>query len=241
MKTISFPDTFARIRYQFELFDDFANYGSAESHWTNLAADGGVTGFAEGDSRNGRIQGATGATDNNEIMCRSTNELAIFVADFAFVYEVRLQYTESATDDANIAIGLGDAAAANWLSDDGAGDNINDSGVMIFKVDGGTVWRAACEIAGANVTETASVQTAGTASAYQVLRIEGKAVDAARMRFTYFLDGSALTDSNNLPISHLIAYASATEMRLVPGYAKAGSANSETLNLDYVAYAATRT
>lgn len=240
MKTISFPDHFARIRYQTELFDDFHNYGSGESHWTNLAVDGGITAFAEGDSRNGRIQGATGATDNNEIACRSTNELGIFVADYAFIYEVRLQYTEANTDDANVAIGLADAAAANLLSDNGGGDNINDSGVLIFKVDGGTVWRTACEIAGGTPTETASVQTAG-GSAYQVLRIEGKAVDATNMRFTYFLDGNSLTDSNNRPISHLYAYASATEMRLVAGYLKAGDTNSETLNLDYVLYAATRT
>jgi hypothetical protein len=240
VKTFSFPDHFARIRHTFELFDDFANYGSGESHWTNLAADGGVTGFAEGDARNGRIQGATGATDNNEIMCRSTNELAIFVADFSFIFEVGLQYSEAATNAANVAIGLADAAAANLLSDDGGGDNINSSGVLLFKVDGGTIWRAACEN-NAVIVETASVQTAGTASAYQRLRIEGKAVDGTNMRFAYFLDGNALTDSNNRPISHLLAFASATEMRLVAGYIKAGGATTETLNLDYVAYAATRT
>lgn len=238
MKTISFPNQFARIRHTVEFVDDFHYYNSGD-FWTNLASDGGVTGFAEGDSRNGRIQGATGATDNNEITCRSTNEIAIFVADFSFVYEVRLQYTEVNTDDANIAMGLADAAAANVLGDDGAGDNINSSGVLIFKVDGGTVWRCAAEING-TIVETASVQTAG-GSSYQVLRIEGKAVDATNMRFTYFMDGNPLTDSNNRPISHLLAYASATEMRLIGGYAKAGDTNTETLNIDYAAYAATRT
>lgn len=238
MRLLNTMQNLLNIRRNVEVYDDFHWYISPHM-WTNLSADGGVTAFAQGDSEHGRLQGATGATDNNEIMCRSTNEIALFQADCTIIFESRIQYTEANTDDANIAIGLADAAAANLLSDDGGGDNINDSGVLIFKIDGGTVWRAACEIAGANVTEDASVQTAGGAN-YQTLTIEGRAVDGTNYEFTYFLDQAALTLSTNRPIKHTIAYASATEMRLVAGYAKAGSANSETLNLDYVYYAALR-
>lgn len=238
MKDLDLPDVFAKARTQVELFDDFFHYGSGETLWTNLSADAGVTAFAEGDSENGRIQGATGATDNNEVMARSTNEFALFQADYNFVFESRIQFTEANTDDANVAVGLADAAGANLLSDDGGGDNINSSGVLIFKVDGGTVWRCACENNG-TIVETASVQTAGVSS-YQVLRIVGKAVDATNMEFTYFLDGEPLRDSNNRPIKHTLAYASATEMRLVAGYVKAGGANSETLNIDYCGFAARR-
>ena len=238
MRLINVPRVLLFARNNFELYDDFSNYGSGESHWTNLAADGGVTGFAEGDFEYGRIQGATGATDNNEIMCRSTNEIALFQADGTFIFESRIQWTEVNTDDANVAVGMADAAAANLLSDDGGGDNIAGSGALIFKVDGGTVWRCACEING-TIVETASIQTAGGA-AYQLLSIEGRAVDATNYEITYFLDGAALTDASNDPIKHTIAYASATEMRLVPGYVKAGGATAETLNIDFVYYCARR-
>ena len=240
MKTLSFPDHYARMRYQFELFDDF-DWLISPHRWTNLAADGGVTGFATGDTKYGVLQGATGATNNNEIAIRSTNALALFAADYAFVFEVRLQYTEANTDDANVAIGLADAAGADLLTDNGAGSGIANTGVLIYKVDSyssGNFWRA---IATNNATSKAtdSVQTASGAS-FVVLRIEGKAVDQSNMQFRYFLDDLPLTDSNNRPINHQLAFASAVVMRLVPNYLKAGGANSETMNVDYVLFASTR-
>jgi len=196
------------------------------------------TAFAQSDAEHGVIQGATPATDNIDVMVRSTNEVALFQADCTMVFESRIQFTEINVDDANVAVGLADAAGANLLSNDGGGDNINSSGALIFKVDGETVWRCACEING-TIKETQSVQTAGGAS-YQNLRIEVRAVDGTNVEICYFLDGKALTDSNNLPIKHTIAYASATEMRVVAGYLKAGGANIETLNIDSVFFQAGR-
>ena len=231
MRLLNTPRVLLDARQNFEIFDDFGYYNSGD-FWTNLAADGGVTGFAEGDSEFGRIQGATGATDNNEIACRSTNEVALFQADGTFILEVKFQYTEVNTDDANFAIGMADAAAANLLSDDGAGGNINSSGTLIYKIDGGSVWRCTAENNG-TVRDTVSIQTAGSTSAYQTLTIEGRDVDGTNYEITYFLDGAALTDSSNDPIKHTLAFASATEMRLVAGYMKAGAANTETINLDY--------
>jgi hypothetical protein len=236
------PDSFARIRRQFVFPmngpDDFMEYTSGDI-WTSLAADAGVTAPAEGDSEWGRVQMATGATDNNEVMVRSTNEVLLFQADGSFCFLSHIQYTEANTDDANVAVGLADAAGANLLSDDGGGDNINSSGVLIFKVDGETVWRCACEING-TVKETQSEQTAGGAS-YQELMILGKPVDGTNYEFTYFLDRLPLTDAtHHKQIKHTLAYASATEMRVVAGYVKAGGANSETLNIDYCGLVKTR-
>ena len=214
--------------------DDFGSYDSGH-FWTNLAADGGVTGFAESDGEHGIIQGATGATDNNEVMARSTNELLLFQADGTFIFESRIQFAEAATDDANVAVGLADAAAANLLSDDGAGDNINSSGVLIFKIDGGTVWRCAVENNGV-VSEDVSIQTAGGAS-YQTLTILGRQnMGTVEYEITYFLDHKPLRLSTGKAIRHSMSYASATEMRAVAGYIKAGGANSETLNIDYCAF-----
>ena len=236
MRDIMYSDL-ARVRTEVNFFDDFFWYITPH-FWTSLAADGGVTAPAQQDAEHGTVQMATAATDNNEVMVRSTNEIALFQADASMIFESRIQYTEANTDDANVAVGMVDAAGANVLSDDGAGDNINSSGVLIFKVDGETVWRAACEING-TIVETQSVQTAGGAS-YQTLRIIGKPVSGVDYEFTYFVDNVQLTDSNNRPIKHRLASASATEMRLVAGYIKAGSANSETLNIDYCGYSCVR-
>jgi hypothetical protein len=237
VKLYKMPARLENIRRQFDIFDDFDWYISPH-FWTNLAADGGVTAFAQSDAEYGVVTGATAATNNNEVMVRSTNEIALLQADGAFCFVSRIQFSESNTDDANVAVGLADAAGADLLSDDGAGDNINSTGVLIFKVDGETTWRCAAENNG-TVRETASIQTAG-GSSYQELMILGRPVDGTSYEFTYFLDRLPLTDSNNKPIKHTLAYASATEMRLVAGYVKAGSASSETLNIDYCGYVTTR-
>lgn len=233
------PTALLDARLFFQIFDDFTNYGSGEENWTNLAADGGVTGFAESDAEHGVIQGQTGATDNNEIAVRSTNEVALFQADGTIIYETRLQWSEAATDDSNVAGGIADAAGANLLSDNGGGDNINDSGALIFKIDGGTVWRCAARTAGGTASEDASDTTAGGTS-YQTLTIEARDVDGTNIEVTYFVDQVQLKTTDNVKIRHLLAFASATEMRIVPGYWKAGSANNETGNIDYTYFAQLR-
>lgn len=235
MKDFALSDLLAGARTRYRVFDDF-DWFISPHFWTGHSEAG--TAFAQSDAEYGVIQGATSAADNIDFGCRSTNEVALFQADYSFVFESRIQYTEAATSAANVAVGLADAATTNLLGDDGAGDAINSSGALIFKVDGGTVWRCACEN-NATIVETASIQTAGGA-AYQVLRIIGHAVEGTNMEFSYFLDDLPLTDSNNKPIKHTLAYASATEMRLVAGYMKSGSASAETLNVDYCGFESTR-
>lgn len=240
MRDFYLPESMARARRQIEFEDEFGSYTSGQ-FWTSLASDGGVTAPVGVDAEWGRVSMATAATDNNEVMVRSTNEIALFQADGSFMFQSLIQFTESNTDDANVAVGMANAAGADLLSDNGGGDNINSSGVLIFKVDGETVWRCASEING-TIVETQSDQTAGGAS-FQMLSIIGRPVDGTNYEFTYFLDDKALTTTANgitRPIRHRLAYASATEMRLVAGYIKAGSASEETLLIDYCAFTAVR-
>lgn len=226
-------------RLQFEVFDDFGWYISPH-FWTNLSADGGVTAFAESDAEHGVIQGQTAATDNNEIMVRSTNEVALFQENYAFLFESHIQYTEANTDDANVAVGMGNAAGANVLLDDGAGYGSFNSATLIYKVDGGTVWRCYSRSGTGTVLDTASIQTAGGAS-YQRLTIKGRTtISSTEMELTYFLDGNPLTDTNNKAISHRLILGTPTEMRLIAGYIKAGSANNETMNIGSCYYGALR-
>jgi hypothetical protein len=222
---------------QYEKFDDFDWYISPH-FWTSLAADAGVSAPAATDAKNGVVSMSTGATDNNEVMVRSTNEVALLQSDCTLIFEARIKFAEANGDDANVAVGMADAAGADLLLDNGAGDNIANSGVLIYKVDGETTWRCACKN-GSTVRRTTSTFTAG-GSSYQTLRIIGRPVDGSNYEFTYFVDDTQLMDSNGSKIKHTLSFASATEMRLVAGYLKAGGATSETLLLDYCSFVAGR-
>lgn len=218
-------------------WDDFLWFISPHV-WTSDTSDDNDTAPAVGDAEHGVLTLTAVTDDNEETGVYSTNQIALFQADGTFYFECRLQYTEGNTSAANIAVGLADAPTLdNLLSDNGGGFNVTNSGVLIYKIDGGTVWR--CGAKNNSVTkDTVSVQTAG-GSSYQTLGFEGRAVDGTNYEITYFLDGKPLTDSNNRPIKHTLAYASATEMNLVL-YLKIGSTTAETVLIDYVYYGARR-
>jgi hypothetical protein len=209
---------------------DFIRFIDADL-WTALAADSGASVAIDPDGVGGLLLITTGATDNNEAAIATTNELFLFAANKPFWVEGRVQYAEAATDDANIAFGLADAMGANLLSDNGGGDNINSSGALIFKVDGGTVWRFATTN-NSVTTETVSQQTAG-GSSFQTIRIEVHDDGPSNVMVVPLVDGKYLTDSNNNTIKHRVAVASATEMDY-GAYAKAGGGNSEVLTVDYL-------
>lgn len=212
------------------IFNDFNNFATGTDGWTSLAADTTAT-VVVGDSRAGVAVLTTDATNNNEAALRTTNELFLFLADTDLYGRGYLQYAEAATDDANVMFGFMSALAADSLGDDGAGVRASGSSAVIYKVDGGTVWRCHTRN-GAASTDSVSTTTAGGA-AYQCLEIEGHEVDGVNMDFTFRVNGSLLKDSNGLIIKHKVAIASATEMRF-GAYVKAGGANSEVLSVDYL-------
>lgn len=231
MKLNKYPDFLGRSD-QFELYDDFLWYVSPHL-WTSLAADTNTAVAIDADGESGVLSIGTGdATDNNEAGTFTTNELFKFAADRPLCAEARIQFTEINTSAANVAFGFADAGGADLLGDDGAGDAIANSGALIFKVDGETVWRAACENNG-TVRETQSTTTAG-GSSYQTLRIESRDMGDGNQEITYFVDGQPLRDSNGKQIKHTLAHASATQMDLGV-YAKAGAANTLTVLVDYIA------
>jgi hypothetical protein len=211
-------------------FNDFNNLATGADGLTTLVADAG-TSVAAGDARAGIAVITTGATDNNEAMVRTTNELWIFRTDTPSLGRTSLQFTEAATDDANVFFGFASAAGANLLVDDGAGVRTSGCIACLYKVDGGTVWRCHSRN-GATANDTASTTTAGGA-AYQDLEVEFHEGDGTNVTVVYRVNGSLLKDSNGFPIRHQVPIASATEMHLAV-YAKAGGANSEVVNVDFI-------
>lgn len=227
------PDL-VKDRRWFSLEDDFLWYISPHL-WTALASDSTVTVAIDADGVGGVVQIGIDATNNNEACIATTNEVFKFASDKPLVAEARIQYTEGNVDDANVAFGFADAFGANLIADDGASVGINSSGAIIYKVDGGTVWRCNSEINGVAL-DSVSTTTAG-GSAYQTLRIEA-ITEGSNVILTYFCDGVQLKDSSGVGIRHELALASATEMDLGV-YAKGGT-GAETINVDYVGAAQLR-
>lgn len=233
---VALPDSIARARWMLSHFEDFFYYVDGDL-FTALAADAGASVTEDADGVGGILQLVTGAVNNNEAGVATSNELFQYSANLAFMIGCRLQYTEANTDDANVAFGFADAFGANLLGDNGASYSIGTSGALIYKIDGGTVWRAVSENNG-TATDTVSTTTAGGAS-YQWLEIEGVEVDGSNFEITFFVDGQPLRDSNNKAVKHTLALASSTQMDL-GAYVKAGDVNSETLNVDCMYWAVRR-
>lgn len=219
-------------RRQFGFFEDFLEFVTGDL-FTDTSADSGAT-IAVGDAAGGVNVLTTGATDNNEAYLLTTKELFKFAANKPLLFEARIQFAEANTDDANVCLGFMNAVGADSILDDGAGPKASYSGAVFFKVDGGTRWQAESSLAGSQTTTdltaanslSKSAQTAGGAS-YQTLRIEVIPISSTEADVNFWIDGVHV-------MKHSLTYTSATEMMAFVGV-KAGGANSEVVNVDYIA------
>ena len=226
---VRFP-VFLQEKDTFGLESDFPNFATGTDGWTSLVVDAG-TSVAVNDAVGGRATLTTGATDNNEASLRSTTEIYLVAAGKPLFCEARIQYTEANTDDANVMFGFMSALAANSLVDDGAGVRTSGSLAVIYKIDGGTVWRCANRD-NDGAEDTVSTTTAGGTS-FQTLRIEILDNGTLPATVVYYVDDVALVDANGIVIKHQFTLTSSTEMNLGL-YVKAGGANSEVVLCDYM-------
>jgi hypothetical protein len=231
------------IRDHLRIEDDFYWYITAHG-WTTVATDSGT--IAHGDVANGVVQllPSDGTVSNNdEAYLKSTCEVFKFATNRAIYGECRLQFTEGATDDVNVAFGFKDAWAANSIVDDGAGMATSFSGAIIYKVDGGTVWKC---VTSNSTTQTISTSTTTAGgSSYQTLAIKCVEVDGTNMEVTFFVDGQPLmlapvSGQSPRPIKHTVAIASATEMMVGAGIKNGADTTVEALNIDYIIATQTR-
>lgn len=218
------------LRNQMEIYDDFLAFNTGDL-WTDTSGDSGAT-IAASDAAGGIVVLTTGGTDNNEAYLLSTKELFLIGASKPIYVEAGLQYTEANTDDANVAFGLCNAVGANTIVDDGAGLVASFSGAVIYKVDGGTVWKFITSIGTTNTVSTSTTTAGG--SAYQRLAIKIVPNSSTTALAYPIVDGQQLMDSNGNLIVHTITFSGATESNIFVG-AKAGGANSEVVNVDWIA------
>ena len=231
-KLLQMP-TWLALKGQVDIFDDF-NWFVTAHNWTSVLTDSGTA--TVGDAANGVLALACSdgtVADNDEAYVKTTAECLLFANNRVIVYEARIQFTEANTDDANVAVGLSNAVAADTIVDNGAGLKTTGDMLCIFKVDGGTVWKTMYSKGSTQVIST-TTSTAG-GSAYQTLRIEWRATSSTASEAHFFLDGVELMDSTTLkPIVYRFDYSSSpTEMNAFAGV-KNGAGNMETLNIDYI-------
>ena len=196
-----------------------------------IATNGGTCSISDGVK--GICALSPGATDNDEIYIVAATETIKFASGKTFILDAELTWTEANTDDANVIFGCMNNVGANALIDDGGGPRATGDYVAMWKVDGGTVWRAGVQSNGTQkpTTDTDSEVTAG-GSSYQRLRVKVVCETSTRAYAEFSVDGV------NIATTHF-DYASATEMQLVLGV-KSGGANAETLNVDRLNYAVLR-
>ena len=227
----------ARLLAVTSYYNDFVNFTSGQDGTSSLAADAGSS-VAITAGIGGIVAATTGATDNNEALVKMTNDVFQMLDDQPIICEARIQYAEAATNAANVMFGLMDSIGADALLDNGAGPKASWSGAIIYKVDGGSVWRCNAGV-GANSghNDTVTNVTAG-GSGFVTLRIEIKPINATQADVMYYIDPNGgqcfrpMTGASNRPIKPTIPITSAAAMGFGV-YVKAGSANSEVVKIDY--------
>jgi len=231
-------DRFAKLLGNYEFIDDFDGEFVAED-W---AAVGDATAApVAGDAANGTLvitAAAATPADNNEEYIHRPNENLLFASTREIIALFRLQYAEAATNAANIIVGMMDAVGANALQDNGAGPKASYSGMVLYKVDGGTNWIFETSI-GSSQTTTTSEKTAG-GSGFVTIGLIARGLSSTKVECIPLLDDSGgfnmkqLRDANGNLIKHTLDPSSATEMELMAGL-KMGSSTAETLTLDLAA------
>jgi hypothetical protein len=227
----------------FGIYEDWVDGYVSGDRWTPLVTDSSSAStlvLALATTGTGGVLSITqDATDNDEIYFGMTKSVFKIADNKSLYFESRGQYSEGNTNANNVIAGFCSTFAANTLIDDGGGPVASATMAVIYKVDGGTVWRCRSQIgAGVGQTDTVSVNTAG-GSAYQTLGIEILPYSSTKAQVIYTIDGAPMRDANGLAIVHDLTYTNAVNMSPIWG-CKTGSATAEVLLNDYIAAYQTR-
>ena len=180
---------------------------------------------------------------NDEAYVETPNEFVGFEADKPWVAVALLQWNEANTDDAMIAFGLANAPGAGTIVDTtGIINTALTSVAAIYKTPNSTVWK--CTAGGSAATQAANAKTstmpacpgvAGAAGQWQWLEIIWTPISSTQGYVEFRVNDMPLCDANvegNPKIRILVTITGSTTMAMFAGV-KNGSANLETLNLDF--------
>lgn len=219
MNIIEYSTLFGQIRVS----DDFVA-GAVPQQWA--AVNDGATGtnaIRTTDNDGGVLNIVTAAADNDYHYLVS-GRVFRFAAGRPIFFNARVKLAEAATNAANIVLGLTSVQTAGIIADNGAGVVNNFDGALFYKVDGGAVWNFGSSNGTAQTLRT-SVGAFVTDTWYNLgISFNPDGVTTSLIRA--FLNG-ALVAENRYTV------ASSDTMAVLLGV-KAGSANAETLQVDYV-------
>jgi hypothetical protein len=233
MKLVNMPAHAALAGQVFGFLDHFDREDT--NRWTTIATDAGASTLQ--DAANGvmLLEPSDGTVaDNDETYLHTTKELFLFADDAPIYGAARIKFTEANTDDANMLLGVMNAPAANHLLDNGGGPAADYSGVVFFKVDGGTVWQVensigttqkTTELTAAN-SLTGDDQTAGGGT-FELLEFLWQPKTSTKADISFWRNKVLVAKHTDQ------SYASATEMAVILGV-KNGGANHDKLHVDFV-------
>jgi hypothetical protein len=243
-KQLKFPPDWETKRQQYDRFEDFLD-DQSDLFWIDTITDTGTA--LVGDAVNGVmvLTPSDGTVaDNDEVYLASANELFKFAADQPFMGGFRIQFTETTATVYNAAVGFANAVAANLIVDNG-GMRTTGSQAVIYKVDGGSVWKCQTMVNDVVMGNSTSTHSAG-GTAYQELEIEIVPRNSTTVEAVFKAGDTIgpmvyLKDSTTgLPIRHTVTVANATEMQIFAGAKLGAATNNDVLNIDYIRFAATR-
>lgn len=232
MKAIPETDFYARGYLVHHLHDDFDREVDTTNWYTATLTDSGTATVASASPGILPLVPSDGSVaDNDEAYIGLRNLNFSFEAGKPWRVYGRAQFAEANTSAANIALGVCSTVAANTLIDDGGGPVASGTHFCIFKVDGGTAWK--CESRNGSTVYTNTSDTPAGGSAYFLWEVLVAELLTTHATVVFKVNGGILRDATTqLPIVHKVPYSGATA--LTPfGAVKNGSANLETLNLDY--------
>lgn len=208
------------------VFDDFTQV--TDFQW-NTTEDAGATGP---DADKGVVGGVTAFFcdgDDNDECYKYSNKIFKFQENKPMWFEARFRVVEANTDTANVIVGLSSAWGANMLLDNGGGPAASYSGITFSKVDGGS-----------KIILETSVSTTQTTSATWA-----DWADNTFFRVGFYFNGK---DASNNVIPYLNGVAQtpttitlASQAACGVGFGiKTGSANEESIEIDYIVCAQVR-
>ena len=188
-------------------FDDLDAYVTG-GRWTALAADSGASVAMEDYSSsygfNGSVLFTTGGTDNNEATIYTTKKNYLLANDKPFDLRCRLQFTEAATNTANVFFGFTSAPGADLMVDNGAGPATSMSGVGWYKIDSSsnTNWNTITSIGSTQTLTQLNATNSATKAALSAigggvttLGIKGRYVSSTQVEVEFLIDTAG---GNNL-------------------------------------------
>jgi hypothetical protein len=214
----------------FVVREDFETYHDTVL-WTKVAASTGTLALEATAPHGGQLKLLTAATDNDSTIAKAPVNF-VGAAGKRMAFEFRLKLTEGNTDDAGVVVGLASDQAATLMQADGAGPAASYSGIVFFKVDGGTVWQFETSNGATQTTDT-NVGSRTSAAWIRLGAVLEPSDDGLSYEVTPYVDGAIAGEPQTLLIASLAVMGLTILL-------KSGNTNVETMHVDYVMAVADR-